>query len=326
MKIEKLAAKNGQETLKAVLADGRSIYLHSSYDPGHEADCWAEEIEYAEGKVVVLFGLGLGYHLEALVSKLGRDLDYFVVEPCSQIREFAEEIPEISALIKLPNISISSDWSSFRAAFTQSQKSWQEIILASVDTTTGYSTVHTVDGWSLPDTIGNIFASGQHHDVPYMVGMGGGEIRSTTPLMGQLLQTMSTLQTSPVYTYVFTHVPRNWADGGVFAFHGLEVSYQYGVIDTVQRLYGTALLPASPEIDPDPGLDERDYWLTDAVMTMWTRFAATGSPTGFGKKYRRRVKREFWPPYDAADQFMDIGVPLEVKTGFSTLTEFLPPR
>lgn len=206
------------------------------------------------------------------------------------------------------------------------QKSWQEIILASVDMDTGYSTVHTVDGWSLPDTIGNIFAAGQHHDVPYMVGMGGGEIRSTTPLMGQLLQAMSTLQSSPIYTYVFTHVPRNWADGGVFAFHGLEVSYQYGVIDTVQRLYGTALLPASPDIDPDPGLDERDYWLTDAVMTMWTRFAATGSPTGFGKKNHRRIKREYWPPYDENDQFMDIGVPLEVKTGFSTLTEFLPPR
>ncbi len=206
------------------------------------------------------------------------------------------------------------------------EKSWQEIILASVAPGTGYFTVHTVDGWSLPDTIGNIFAAGQNHDVPYMVGMGGGEIRSTTPLMGQLLQTMSAQQKSPIYTYVFTHVPRNWADAGAYAFHGLEVSYQYGVIDTVQRLYGTALMPASPEVNPDPGLDERDYWLTDEVMTMWTRFAANGSPTRIGKKHNRCCEREFWPPYDEKDRYLDIGVPIEVNSGFSTLTEFLPPR
>jgi len=206
------------------------------------------------------------------------------------------------------------------------EKTWQEIILAAYDPATGYSATFTVDNEYLPDTIGNIFVAGQNNDVPYMVGMGGGEIRSTPPLMRQLLQTMAAQMQSPIYTYVFTHVPRNWAENGVYAFHGMEVSYQYGVIDTLQRLYGTALLPASPDVPPDPGLDERDYWLTDAVMRMWTRFADIGSPTGFEKKRGKRCKREFWPPYNEQDQFLNIGVPLEVQTGFSELNEFLPPR
>ncbi|MEW6185814.1 MAG: carboxylesterase family protein, partial [Thermodesulfobacteriota bacterium] len=82
-----------------------------------------------------------------------------------------------------------------------------------------YTSAFTIDGLYLPNTIGNIFAAGLHNDVPYMAGMGGGEIPSTgLGAMGNLLKTMSTKQKSPIYTYIFTHVPKNWADGGVFAY------------------------------------------------------------------------------------------------------------
>jgi len=205
-------------------------------------------------------------------------------------------------------------------------KTWQEIIIAANTAGSGYATVHTVDGWSLPDTIGNIFRAGTHNHVPYMAGMGGAEIRSTTPLMGQLLQTMSEIQKPPIYTYVFTHVPENWANAGVYAYHGLEVSYQYGVIDTVMRIYGTSLLPASPDVPPDPGVNEEDYWLQDVVMTMWTNFAATGDPTPRKGHFRNRLIKWNWPEYDSTDKYLDIGVPPLVKTGFSTLTTLQPPR
>lgn len=189
-----------------------------------------------------------------------------------------------------------------------------------------YSSAFTIDNFFMPDTMGNIFAAGLHSDVPYMVGMGGAEITAATPAMGALLKTMAANQKSPIYTYVFTHVPQNWANAGVYAYHGLEVSYQYGVIDTVGRIYGTALLPRSDTVPPDPGVNQEDYWLQDVVMTMWTNFAAIGNPTPQKGPYRSRLIHWTWPRYGASDQFLDIGVPPLVRTGFSTLTTKQPPR
>jgi para-nitrobenzyl esterase len=206
------------------------------------------------------------------------------------------------------------------------EKPWKEIIDVINAGGSGYATVQTVDGWSLPDTIGNIYTAGMHSDVPYMVGSGGAEITAASPARGQLLLTMSNKQQSPIYTYVFTHVPKNWAEAGVYAYHGLEVSYQYGVIDTVMRIYGTSLLPASPSVPPDPGVNEEDYWLQDAVMTMWTNFAATGDPTPRKRHFRDRLITWNWPEYDSRDLYLDIGVPPLVKTGFSTITTKQPPR
>ena len=199
------------------------------------------------------------------------------------------------------------------------QKSWQDIMKASFESDTGYTTAFTVDNWSLPDTIGNLILTNRHNDVPFMVGNGGGEIGASNPLRGNFLKQMVKVQKSPIYTYIFTHVPANWAAAGVNAYHGLEVSYQYGSLSTVGRIYGTSLLPASPNVPADPGVSDKDYQLSDQVMGMWTRFAATGNPNiaAIGVT---------WPTYGDADQYLDIGVPSIVKTGFSTVTTQQRPR
>jgi para-nitrobenzyl esterase len=207
------------------------------------------------------------------------------------------------------------------------QKSWQDIITASNAPGSGYVTTFTVDGWSLPDTIANIYASGRNSDVPFMVGSGGAEITPATPARGQLLLTMSQNQRSPIYTYVFTHVPQNWAECGVYAYHGLEVSYQYGVEDTVMRIYGTSLLPPSSCPNPDPGISDEDHWVSDAVMTMWANFAATGDPTPrFRGRSRNKLITWTWPEYDSRDLYLDIGAPPLVMSGFSTITTKQAPR
>ena len=206
-------------------------------------------------------------------------------------------------------------------------KSWQDIITAANTPGSGYTTSFTIDGWSLPDTIGNIYAAGTHNHVPLMVGSGGAEITPSTPARGQLLLQMSQLQRAPIYTYVFSHVPKNWAACGVFAYHGLEVSYQYGVEDTVMRIYGSSLLPASSCPNPDPGITEVDHRVSDAVMTMWANFAATGDPT---PRFRGSSNHDLidwtWPEYDSRDLYLDIGSPMLVKAGFATITTKQPPR
>lgn len=54
-------------------------YIHSRYDPHREASAWADGVEL-QGKVLFLFGFGLGYHVEHLLkgSDVGRVI---VVEP-----------------------------------------------------------------------------------------------------------------------------------------------------------------------------------------------------------------------------------------------------
>jgi para-nitrobenzyl esterase len=193
---------------------------------------------------------------------------------------------------------------------------WQDIVNSAT------IAVHTVDGWSLPDTIGNRF-NGEHNDVPFMVGNGGGEISAANPARGRALQAMGAnpQHKSPIYTYIFTHVPVNWAPF-VNAYHGLEVSYQYGSIDTVSRLWGTSLLPASSGAPQDPGLNASDYALSDQMMTAWTQFARTGNPN----LPQPAATWPAWPTYDGSDQYMEIDVPPIVKTGFATVTTQQPSR
>jgi para-nitrobenzyl esterase len=196
-------------------------------------------------------------------------------------------------------------------------KSWQDIIIAANTPGSGYSTAFTVDGWSLPDTIGNIFAAGKSHDVPYIVGYAGAEIGASNPARGQLLITMSKQRRSPIYTYVYTQVPDGWKSEGVYAWHGSDVASEFG--DTIALdLFPGALLPASVSIDP--GVTEKDVWVSEFMMSMLAHFAKTGDPS-----VRHMGVR--WPAYtDPQQYYLDIGFRPLVKTGYATLTAPQPPR
>jgi para-nitrobenzyl esterase len=196
-------------------------------------------------------------------------------------------------------------------------KSWQEIIDA-VYAPTGpiYSSVFTVDGWSLTGTIGDIFRQGENSDVPYIVGYAGAEIGSYTPAIAALLLTMGDQQRSPIYTYVFTQVPEGWKSQGVYAWHGSDVAYQFGDLISLD-LFPGALLPAT--VSHDPGVTYKDYWVAEFMMSMLAGFAKTGNPS---------VKElgVNWPAYKDRDLYLDIGYLPLVKEGYSTLTTPQPPR
>jgi len=126
--VERLPARNGQPTLKVKLDDGREIYVHSSYDPEQEAIHWAKGVNSGPGKSVVLFGLGLGYHLKALISELANDAKIFVIEPSDRIRECAESIDDVAVMLSLPNVWVAKDWTSFKEQFTTTASPWRDTI------------------------------------------------------------------------------------------------------------------------------------------------------------------------------------------------------
>jgi hypothetical protein len=74
-------AKSGQWT--CVLPDeaGRSVYLHSRYDPLAEAQKLAATVEVAEQYCFAVAGFGLGYHLQALRRRALDEAIIVVAEP-----------------------------------------------------------------------------------------------------------------------------------------------------------------------------------------------------------------------------------------------------
>jgi para-nitrobenzyl esterase len=196
-------------------------------------------------------------------------------------------------------------------------KTWQEIVTAAGLPGSGYSTGFTVDNWSLTDTIANTFDTGKQHDVPYMVSLAGAEVTASTPALANRLLTMSLNQKSNIYVYVFTQVPDGWKSQGVYGWHASDVSSMWGEEATL-GLFPGALLPTT--ITMDPGLTEKDFWVSEFMMSMLANFAATGNPSvkDMGVK---------WPAYENPQQYyLDIGFPPLVRTGFSTLTTKQPPR
>jgi len=207
-------------------------------------------------------------------------------------------------------------------------KTWEQIVTAANTSGSGYSTDFTVDNWSLTDTTANIFDQGKQNDVPYMVSVAGQEIREQGRVpyfpvifdmaaVGNRLLTMSSNQKSNIYTYVYTQVPDGWKSQGVYAWHGSDVASMWGE-ESILGMFVAAILPYT--VTMDPGITEKDIWVSEFMMSMLANFAATGNPSV-------EAMGVTWPAYKNPEQYyLDIGYRPLVKTGFATLTPWQPPR
>ena len=74
--LEILQARTGMTSARA---NGR--WVHSAYDPIKESQAWAEGQTYQEGETIVVFGVGLLYHVEALCARLPRTVPVVLVVP-----------------------------------------------------------------------------------------------------------------------------------------------------------------------------------------------------------------------------------------------------
>jgi para-nitrobenzyl esterase len=194
-------------------------------------------------------------------------------------------------------------------------KTWQEIVQAA--SAIKYTAKLVEDGWSLLEPIPNTFHAGRQQDVPYMIGMVGTEDAGHFNMPIQLVPTIKQLK-SKVYAYVFTGVPAGWRSLGATGWHSIDVNYVFGKLDSLAQISTTYLAyyikPQCPACTLDPGIDSNDLWLAETMKEMVVQFAETGDPS-----IRGLVE---WPAYDPrTDLYLDIDVPLKVKSGFSTLTQ-----
>ena len=78
------SAKNGQKTI-LINKQGKSIYMHSKYNPIREVDTIVEEYKNIEpNSTVIFYGIGLGYHIDAFLEKYP-DVNYYIYEPIPEI-------------------------------------------------------------------------------------------------------------------------------------------------------------------------------------------------------------------------------------------------
>ncbi len=75
------STRSGEFTARMTTSDGKSIYLHSRYDPKAEARSLIEGVEIDEKYCFVVRGFGLGYHIKALYERLRGDFIIVCCEP-----------------------------------------------------------------------------------------------------------------------------------------------------------------------------------------------------------------------------------------------------
>jgi para-nitrobenzyl esterase len=197
-----------------------------------------------------------------------------------------------------------------------------------------------VDGYVLPREIASTFSQGKQNDVPLIVGYNADEGTTLAPQganMKALVFTMGIHQRygaqadqmlklypaatdeeavksfysayrdqafgwemrtwarmagktghQPAYLYYFSHRPPGPQSEKLRAFHAAEIAYVFGTFPW-----------------PFPW-EDTDRKLSDAIISYWVNFAATGNPNGNGLPK--------WPAYNAAeDQSLEFGDRIAVR-------------
>jgi hypothetical protein len=93
-------SKSGAPTAQVSLKDGRSLYLHSRYEPLVEADKLIDSVNTTEAVAFYLQGFGLGYHAERLFDRAGDDSIICIFESDMRLLRTAMELRGFSKLIE----------------------------------------------------------------------------------------------------------------------------------------------------------------------------------------------------------------------------------
>ncbi|HET6252112.1 MAG TPA: 6-hydroxymethylpterin diphosphokinase MptE-like protein [Tepidisphaeraceae bacterium] len=93
-------SRSGQPTASILTDDGRTLYLHSKYNPAAEAAKLAESIDVAANVAYYVFGFGLGYHIEELFARSSDESLFMIFEPDLLLLRTAMECRDMSAMIE----------------------------------------------------------------------------------------------------------------------------------------------------------------------------------------------------------------------------------
>jgi len=86
-------------TLSVTTADGRTVFVHSRYQPIEESRRLVETVDAQQTMAYYVLGLGLGYHLELLFDQGSEEAIFCVFEPDLRMIRTALETRDLSRLL-----------------------------------------------------------------------------------------------------------------------------------------------------------------------------------------------------------------------------------
>lgn len=91
-----------------ITARYKSILLHSSYNPAKEGEQFAQQSGINSGDYILLYGLGLGYHLKPVLDIIGPSGKLLVLELNREIISAAFALINFTEILSYPNFDIVS--------------------------------------------------------------------------------------------------------------------------------------------------------------------------------------------------------------------------
>jgi hypothetical protein len=101
--INLVRTKTGKLTIKY-----QNILLHSVYDPEEEARRFIEAQNIEKGNIVIVYGLGLAYHIQEILARIGQEGKIFVIEPNLDILKAAFLLVDMRPFLDDPRCYIIS--------------------------------------------------------------------------------------------------------------------------------------------------------------------------------------------------------------------------
>ncbi len=101
--------RSGASTARLPTPDGELVYLHSRYDPMAEAKRFAASVPVEDKFCLVVSGMGLGYHVKALLERLRGDSFVLCAEPSIRLIATALTCVDLADLIAARRLLILTD-------------------------------------------------------------------------------------------------------------------------------------------------------------------------------------------------------------------------
>ena len=80
----------------------RRYLLHSRYNPCAEAERLIESLDFNRDSLIIVFGLGLGYHLFELKDKISEDTRVIIIEQNIDVLKYALTHVDLSEIFDIP--------------------------------------------------------------------------------------------------------------------------------------------------------------------------------------------------------------------------------
>jgi hypothetical protein len=90
--------EDGPKTVKKILGENRFHFVHSSVNPTKEAEKWADLVQ-CTSKMLVVLGIGLGYHLLALKEVSPPDT-LIIIEADLELFSLAVKLVDLTPIIR----------------------------------------------------------------------------------------------------------------------------------------------------------------------------------------------------------------------------------